>query len=401
MNKLKGIKLVAPFFDASGYAEWARSYALALIQHGVPVTLGIDKVRNTGRPITVEGVHPDLGEKGKILEQYVNKDIDYNVVIAWLTPNLALEQTKFESGVKKINFTLWETSSIPKSWCHWLAFFDEIWLPGEFNKGSFTSSFSVAAREDPAMEKLLKTPLRTFKYPLNLEDYQTSKTAKLSHPVTSVELSKNTYVFYAISQWTERKNFTDLIEAYWSVFNDTDDVVLYLKTYKNNYSEVEHQWIQNYIKNLASGTGKSNLPPIGIIRQLLSKQQIYALHKACDCYVSSARGEGLGLGLLNAGLFGNPVITHSFGEQSTYINNERGFIYNHTLRPVTRQGGWYSIEQYWANPDVQDLAKMMLYAYNNQAEAKRTGEKLRDYLVESCDYGAVAESMVLALEESL
>lgn len=404
MSLVKGIKCIGPVFDASGYAEWCRSYILALISSGIPVTIGTDPIKKTGRPITVEGVHPDLGEKGKILESHVGKDIDYNVVISWLLPGMALEQMAGESKAKRIVMTLWETDKLHPSWPKHCSHLDEVWLPGYFNERVFRHSFDRQADQDPKYEKLRTIPLRSFSYPINFDDYDTSTIAKLKHPVTGDPLTDSTYVFYSISQWSERKNFSDLLEAYWAEFSAEEDVVLFLKTYGNGFSESEHQKIQNVIATLASYCNKpQGLPPVAVIRDLLSKKQMLALHKACDCYVSSSRGEGLGLGMIEAGVCGNPVITHCFGEQSSYISMTTGILYNHTLKPVTKMGqnSWYRMDQNWANPDIDDLRRKMRFAFSCRDQARGRGTSLRSSLESKCNYTEVSSNIMKALEISL
>jgi len=403
MSKITGIKCIGPVFDASGYAEWCRNYILCLIESKIPITIGVDQVRKTERPITIEGVHPDLGDKGEILEQYVNKKIDYNVVISWLTPPLAVEQMSRESKAKRIVMTLWETDRIHSSWSKYCNLVDEVWLPGEFNKKTFTTSFKEQLELHPEYSNLNNVVVRSVKYPIAFGDYETSFKAKLKHPATGEILDDDYYLFYSISQWTERKNFEDLLIAYWSEFTDSDKVVLFLKTYRANYSQQEHDIVQNMISTLAKSCTKQNLPPVAVIRQLLSKQQILALHNACSCYVSSARGEGLGLGMLEAALFENPVVTNLFGEQASYINEDRGLIYNHVLRPVVGTGirSFYTMDQSWAAPDVKDMARQMRFAYENRNEAAAKGKALKDYLLEHCKYENVAAEIKAHLDQSL
>ena len=404
MVNLTGIKCIGPVFDASGYAEWCRSYILSLVQAGIPVTIGTDPVRKTGRPITIEGVHPDLGEKGVVLESLVDKDIDYNVVISWLIPSLAVEQMANEVKAKRIVMTLFETSTLHPTWAKYCSLLDEVWLPGDFNKEVFISSFDSAMQKDPSLKKLKNIPVKTFRYPIDFDDYETSVKVNLAHPETKQPLADDTYIFYAISQWSERKNFSDLLEAFWAEFTAEDNVVLFLKTYGRDYSAPEHQKIQNIISTLSSYCNKSSkLPPVAVIRNLLSKQQMLALHKRCNCYVSSSRGEGLGLGILEAGLFENPVITHKFGEQSSYINDDTGIIYGHTLRPVTKMGrnSWYMMDQNWAAPDVCSLKKSMRYVFEHREESNKKGKNLKKFLLENCTYDKISASIVESLEGSL
>lgn len=381
---MKGIKCIASLFDGSGYAAWARSYIKCLIKSDIPVTIGTDLIRKTGRPITFETTRPDLGEDQRLFDSHVGKDIEYDTVISWLTPDMAIEQTQLEPpSVKKINMTLWETDLLPKPWPRFCSYFDEIWVPGEFNKEVFERTFQLHG---------VTTPVKTLDYPMDFDKYDSYYILNINDPVTGNKISDNTYIFYFISQWTERKNFKDLLEAYWAEFSEQDDVILLLKTYGRDYSEESHNQIQSIIGNLSTQFRHKKLAKCSVIRNLLSDEQMYALHKTCNCYVSPSRGEGLGLGILEAGIFGATVISHLFGEQASYINKNNSLIYNHTLRPVTGMNvGWYTSDQSWASPDVKDMMRCMRESYENRYQD--LGKKLRQDLLSRCSYDNVVSQI--------
>jgi glycosyltransferase involved in cell wall biosynthesis len=363
-----GIKCIGPIFDVSGYAEWCRSYVLALIEAGIPVTIGTDLVRGTGRPITFETNKPALGSVEQTLQPYVGKNIPYDTVIAWLTPEMALEQLSVEPPtVKKINFTLWETDTIHPYWVECLSkSCDELWVPGDFNLQVFRSSL---AKTELGLQTLDKIKIRKILTPFQASSYKDIDFSfKIIDGPSGLDISPDTFSFYFISQWSERKNFTDLMEAYWSEFSSKDNVRLILKTYINNHSIEEKQQLGTFFNNTLKSLNSTDVAPISIVHRVLSKAELNALHVKCSCYVNPARGEGLGLGALEATYFNKPVITNLFGEQSSYFEESNSFVYNHTMRPVKNMGSpWYTIKQNWAQPDIQDLKSKMRFVYENRS----------------------------------
>lgn len=365
---MKGIKCIAPVFDVSGYAEWARHYILALIRNNVPVTIGTDLIRKTGKPITFEPNQPDLGNDGEILKQYVGKQIEYDTVISWLTPEMAYEQMSCEMGVKKINMTLWETDTLPDAWHQFFMYVDEVWVPGEWNRKIFTNSFKKFAKEHQEFSKLASMPVRSIPLPLNVEKF---KAPELGDTISFPDMPENSFYFYFISQWNRRKNFTDLVEAYCHEFTAQDSAVLVLKTYMFDGTTQDRDKINAQLNQMMIAMNKPNVPRIALIHGNLSSVKMLALHKCCDCYVSPSRGEGLGLGMLEASMLGNPVICNSFGEHNSFLTDDNAFVYKHSLSPVGGMGHMnriYTINQCWASPDVKDLASTMRRVYNSKEE---------------------------------
>jgi Tfp pilus assembly protein PilF/glycosyltransferase involved in cell wall biosynthesis len=380
MNNIVGIKCIAPILDASGYGEWSRNYIVALIKAGIPVTIN---------PPSFEQVKPELGEMYTQLAPYINKPINYNVAIAWLTPDVAVQFLNAErQDIFKINFTLWETTALPQSWISLInKTVDECWLPGEWNAEVFRNSG-------------VTVPLKIFKYPIDLQSttWQGAIAPDINRPGKD-----DIYTFYFISQWTERKNFTDLLDAYWAEFQCHERVRLILKTHIKSGDSAEGQALQDHIKLLQGRGIYQKLPETQLVTQLLSREQIFALHQRCDCYVSPSRGEGLGLGILEAGLLGKPVITNLFGEQSSYLNAENAFIYNYSLRPVIGMlpNARYSSDQRWAQPDLDGMAKQMRFCYENRHAAQERGQRLRQHLIQACKPQQIAQTMLVELSNSI
>jgi replicative DNA helicase Mcm len=89
----------------SGYGEASRNYVLALHRAGVPVTV---------TPHCFERNPPVVGSAAdrETLKEIVNKDIDFDVVIVHLTPDLAPAYVRKYPDKYVISYTVWETSKL-------------------------------------------------------------------------------------------------------------------------------------------------------------------------------------------------------------------------------------------------------------------------------------------------
>lgn len=373
---MKGIKFYAAVFDISGYASWARSIVLNTIKSGIPVCLSSDLVNKTDEPIKFQKESPRLNpEDEQLLRSVIDNDIDYDYNVCILTPEAACEQMQFEPKNKiKVCLTLWETDRVPKFWISYLSTMDEIWVPGVWNKDVFYTSFVESFSEFPSLRKV---KLKTLEYPFNHKNF-------IDYPESGYFLGDPTFKFYYISQWTERKNFKDLIEAFLSRFSQEDNVSLVIKTYINDHSQEDREKVREEVKKILSNISscKGPFPRITLIHSLLSEEELNKIHSSCHCYVSPSRGEGIGLGIMDAIYFENPVITHSFGEHGTVL--KKMFVdCGYSLKPVTgmSMNHLYTCDQNWATIPVTKLADCMYEVYSNYKRYKNKSKLYKEKLM--------------------
>jgi glycosyltransferase involved in cell wall biosynthesis len=358
-----GIKCFAPIFDLSGYGSWSRTYLNMFIDSGIPLTIGTD-INNKNSFISYDPVRADYGDVYSKLNSKLNLDVKYSTTISWLTPDCAaLQNCNEKQDTYKILMTLWETSKLPDHWIPMIDLFNEVWLPGPWNREIFERSLFNFSKRFTGYSSLNKKIIREL--PLPVKD--TSSISSLEEG--QLKISRDKFNFYTISQWSERKNFFDLILTYLSTFSSEDNVRLILKTHLKDFTEEDRKYIVNEIGQIIQSTGRHNLPEISLIHKSLSSAEIQHLHNNADCYVSCSRGEGLGLGVLEACTNAKPVISHEFGEQSMYLKGN-SLCYDYQLGPVNGRSNptLYKSDQEWAYPIYRSLKEKLLYAYNNKAK---------------------------------
>lgn len=350
---IKGVKYIGPIFDNSGYAKACRGNILALHAMGVPITLD---------PISFEKSKPDLGEDGVLLTSLMDTKVNYDTVIIHTTPEFWSRYR--EKGKKNIGYTIWETDLLHPDWkTHINNNVDKVLVGCEWNKEVFKRSG-------------VTVPIGVVPHCMDLSHVETA----VPYDISGV--SKDTYMFYSIFQWTERKHPIAVIKAYWYAFQNNEDVALVLKTYRSDYSEEEKEAIRVTIRKLKAITPMDKYPSIYLLPDMLTEAEIDGLHKRGDCYVSLDRGEGFGIGPFMAGAFGNPIIVTGFGGVTEYAKADNSYLINYTLTPVYGMpwSPWYRGDQLWAEPDVKHGADLMLQAYNNKQAAYEKGLQLKQHI---------------------
>lgn len=368
--EIKGIKYVGPIFDASGYAQASRGYILALHKLGVPITVD---------PVSFEKMTPNLGKDRDVLYKLHDNKIDYNIVIVQLTPEFW--EKFYEPGKINIGYTVWETSRLHKDWPGWINKMDLIMCSSEFNVQVFKDSGVIK-------------PVVSIPHGIDMAGFNDVS------PYEVAGVKKEAYKFYNISQFTERKNPVALIKSYWHAFQNEENVALILKTYRNNFDEGERDAIRQTIKKLKNSMPMDKYPPIHLILDMLSREQVLGLHKAGDCCISLDRGEGFGLSPFESGAFAKPIIVTGWGGVTEYAKKDNSLQVGYTLTPVSGMpySPWYKGDQLWAEPDCLDAVKCMRYVYENQKEAKELGAKLYKYINENLTWDKVGQKMMSAIK---
>lgn len=364
---MAGVKYIGPVFDGSGYAEAARNYVLSLHKKGYPVTLA---------PISFEKARPELGEDGKILYSLVNNNVDYDKVITHCTPDLWERWTQFERNKYMIGYTVWETSKIDPRWTTACNKADEVWVPCEWNMQVFRDSG-------------VTVPLHKIPHAIDVPDLSTVTNFNLQ------DVPQDSYVFYSIFQWQERKNPYGLLAAYNAAFTGVEDVVLILKTYNHDQGG-DLDSVKKLILDFRKYIHLDHYPKIMLIVENMSRESILALHNRGDCFVLLQRSEGWGLPHFEAAAMGKPVITPGYGGQVDFLNEDNSYLTNYTLCPVTGMtwSPYYRGDQMWCEPDMEDAVRLMRHVYNNREEAAEKGKRARALVEENFTWDRIGDLML-------
>jgi glycosyltransferase involved in cell wall biosynthesis len=121
---------------------------------------------------------------------------------------------------------------------------------------------------------------------------------------------------------------------------------------------------------------------IKILDKVLDSEEIKALYVAADCYVSLHRSEGFGLTMAEAMALGKPVIATAYSGNMDFMTPSNSYLVKYSLTEIDRDYGPYKKGMVWAEPDIDDAARLMRYVYENQDEARRVGAIAATYIKE-------------------
>ena len=341
---MKNILFIGPYRQADGWGDASRSYIKAIASTNNNLTIHPNYFTNN---IT------DISED---ISQYEQKIFDnYDVVIQKALPGCFFYNGSYK---KNIAITELETSDWNRSSCiRNFNEMDEVWVPSEFER-----------------QTLLKggvyKPIKAISQPLDIEFIKKNSSSKLPLPKSI----SNSFKFYFIGEYIERKNINDLILAFNLAFDYDEPISLIIKTNSqgnNNPNQLRQKIEQDIIEiKKKMGTGNKFKKEI-VITERLTNEQMIGLHNACDCFVNAAYGEAFCRPAAEALVLGKTPIVNKNTGMKDFINNDNGFLVNSYKtpvylenRPLTTDFDFYNSYQYWYKIDIYDLIDKLKNVYS-------------------------------------
>src|SRR5262249_47109358 len=165
-----------------------------------------------------------------------------------------------------------------------------------------------------------------------------------------------------------RKNPYGVVEAFRRAFADGEGPLLVVKSVNGKTA-----W-QNHERLLLAAAGRSD---ITVWDEHLSKADQMALIASSDCLVSLHRSEGLGLHCAEAMWLRKPVIATRYSGNLDFMDDDCSRLVDYTMVPVRHGAGVYPESATWAEPDLDQAARLMRETFTDQAAAVALGERAR------------------------
>ena len=353
-----GVNLVGYLDAETGMGEAARSLARSFNCSGVPTSLHSVDVNVLARrdDTTFAGAVSDFPY-----------DINLFVINAEQIPAIHehLGNEVF-AGHYNIGFWLWELEVFPDDL--WRASFDvlhEIWTPSSFCVDAITAVSPVPVRRVPLPVEPRPAP--------NL-------------PRSHFGLTEDTFVFlfmFNFLSYFERKNPLAVIDAFRKAFDPKDDAVLVLKTSQSEFAP----------EALASLRERLGDARIEIIDRYASRDEIAALTAAADCYVSLHRSEGYGLTLAEAMVCGKPVIATPYSGNTDFFDLNTGYPVRYDLIELEHNEGPYRAGARWAEPSIDDAARLMRQVYDRRGQSDPIAQRGREQVLETLSCEAIGKTI--------
>jgi glycosyltransferase involved in cell wall biosynthesis len=253
------------------------------------------------------------------------------------------------AGRYTIGWWWWEVERFPESFLPALELVDELWTGSAFTARCLAGATSKPVVHVP-LPYLVREPPRRSREELDLPDGF---------------LFLFAFDFGSVAR---RKNPIGLVEAFKRAFRPGEGPVLVLKSIRGDLrlDELEH------LRSVAA-----DRPDIRVVDGYLDPADMAALVAACDCYVSLHRSEGFGLTLAEAMAYGKPVIATAYGGNLDFMSRETSLLVGYRLVEVGEGAAPYPEDAEWAEPDLDEAARLMRYVVEHPEEARALGDRAR------------------------
>ena len=327
IRQKKGVLFIGYTNPAIGLSEDFRGLISSVADSGMPIA--IHPYKTATRTHAQQPFMPELEDRrGR-----------YDIHVIGLTP-LRLPQL-FDRvdpvlfrGSYIVQRVFWELAKAPAEWKQTLGGIDELWAPNRFVADAFRDIFGGPITVVPPF--------------VNVDFAKVVGCGASGMPPGRFRF----FFSFDYHSRPRRKNPLGVIEAFRKAFpDDKTDVGLVIKSvgeptpFRQAKEEIERACAED--------------SRITLIHKAMSRGELLGLMQACDCYVSLHRGEGFGLGMVEAMKFGKPVIATDYSGSKDFLGEETGFPVRYTLRPLEPGEYIFGEGQVWAEPDLDHAAERM------------------------------------------
>jgi glycosyltransferase involved in cell wall biosynthesis len=217
---------------------------------------------------------------------------------------------------------------------------DEIWVPTEWNKKIFDSYLKSVGFMDPMVHVIpeaVDVTLFDRRHAASPKEPWTGNAFCGNADIVPAQQpgGRRVFEFISIFKWERRKGWDILLDAYWSAFTSSDEVLLRLHTYVPSWVRGETnvtRIIQNYAFSKYGKTLNELAPVVWEKTRRhgsnseLSRADVRDLYGSADAFVLPTRGEGWGLPVAEAMAMELPVIVSDYSGPAVFANSNNAYM---------------------------------------------------------------------------
>jgi glycosyltransferase involved in cell wall biosynthesis len=370
--------LASHFFHPSGHADEARAFLRALEGGGYAPAARHAKGRYQ-RLSNVELTSKDL----VMLErQLARRPRDPFVAVHHYWPRPGRGPLP---GAVNVARAMFETDRLPDGWARLLEGWQAVWVTSRHNREVFIKG-GVA----PSRLRLLGQTIDFDAFDPGVEPYP-------------LDAPEGHLVFLANFDFSERKGWRQLLEAWTRAFHRHDPVCLVLKT--GSVARFDAGFVReailDFLRRHRRGGGHAR---VGMIARMLPAADLPRLYAAADIYVSASRGEAWGRAYMEAMAMGLPTVGTRYGGNLDFMSDQNSWLVGGRLVPVGG-GGAPLNDLYrghrWFEADVDELAGAMVEIANDPSAARLKATRARAELIAHFGPSVIAARLMALSREAL
>lgn len=171
----------------------------------------------------------------------------------------------------------------------------------------------------------------------------------------------------------KRKNPKAAIQAFASALKGVSRAKLVFKTMGARRHRQELTELKSLVENLGIAE------QFTVITEYLPHDVLYGLTAACDVYISLHKGEGFGIGMAEAMLFGKPVVATGWSANMEYTREGVSIPVPYRLVPVNPDEYFTSMKE-WAEADVESAAAALRRLHDDPEYRQSIGSAGKAFL---------------------
>lgn len=360
--------------DMSGYGIACINYVTGLTRAGLRVQL-IDKSHSVG--LAGKGFDPSSLETLARLQK-----IEVARAAVRVHQQVPERLVAMPIARKNIGYTIFEMTSIPKSWLSYCEAMSEIWTGSEYSRQAF-----IAGGLDEKKIHVVPHIIDSDKF--------SPDTAPLSLPEPAG------WNFVSVFDFQARKAWRELLTAYVQAFKHTDDVCLWLKCFRHGFSKQDQIALLTQLYHFLHELNVPHPPRIEVCPYDIPLLQMPSFYNSFDCYVSISR-EGFGLPYAEAASCGLAVIGPERSGTRQFLNDDNSFIVQYVNDTVINQEMLTINPNFaglkWASHSVDHLSEVMKHVATHPTEARAKGLKARETVQSTLHYSVIGDRVKTLLE---
>ena len=382
-DKIQEVYYSGAFTDYTGFSRMNRAFVFGLSNRNVKV-----KIEMESSPIHINKATQDE------LSILANNEISTN------SPKIfsaTVPISNITHPGKKILYTMIETSeSVHKDYKDRLNLFDEIWVPTKYGRKILENSG-------------INPPI--YVMPLGVDIKRYSPNA--GYMDLGYGLRK--FKFLSVFRWSYRKGVDILLRAYMEEFYSNEDVSLLLVSRSIETPEDKKGLTVmledfNNIKQCVK-KDEDDLPHVALYIKPIAEKDMPKVYSSCNAFALISRGEGYGLGYIEAGSVGLPVIasncsghTDFLSKTNSYLVEPDGYVraeVNGKLSRMAKMCRFYEGQIFpdFGEKSIQQTRKYLREVYENYQEAKNKASNLRKLIVNNYTWDMAIDKVYNRIKE--
>lgn len=217
-----------------------------------------------------------------------------------------------------------------------------------------------------------------FRYPYQVKNVALPEKSLLRSMFGLSESSFVVFFNFDYSSSYERKNPEAALKAFATAFPlKSDDACMVFKTSHSS----DHLAESKRIRSVAAELGIADRT--FFFDGYMPREKVLFLTAASDAYVSLHRGEGLGMGMLEAMTLGVPVVATDFGGNTDFVKDQTAYPVPYKFIKAKSDIPAYDFVSEWAQPDIDAAALFLRRIYADREDVKQKVSMAKRFIAQN------------------